>query len=345
VLNPNFDALFRDYPDRVRPLAHPEPLGGAGGQSGARLWRYRGAAGEFVLRAWPSHGPGRDHLELVHHWLSLTTDLGFTPIPIRDNFGQSLREFDGYHWEIAPWLKGAPDCEHSPSSGHRRAAFVALAAFHLRLAALGKQGPSPGLFGRHRSIRQLIDGGFDRIETTCRAKKNVADGPHDHALRWLGLARTRAPVAEARLASVVSRVVHLQPCLRDARPEHFLFDGERLSGLVDFGAMGIETVAADLARLIAEWLGGDSVARHDALAAYESLRPLDTTEATLIEVFEASAAILIGERWIRWHYIENREFDDPEAVTRGIRKSITQLERAAPSISLAPMRRGCPQGG
>jgi homoserine kinase type II len=115
--------------------------------------------------------------------------------------------------------------------------------------------------------------------------------------------------------------------LRDARPEHFLFEGESLSGLVDFGAMGIETVAADLGRLIGEWLAGDSSARRDALAAYEAVRPLDRSELELIDVFECSAAILIGERWARWHYLENLSFDDPLAVTRGLQKSSAQLER------------------
>ena len=56
-------------------------------------------------------------------------------------------------------------------------------------------------------------------------------------------------------------LIRLQPALRDARPEHFLFEDDRLSGLVDFGAMGVESVAADLARLIGEWFDGDPDAR------------------------------------------------------------------------------------
>ena len=46
----------------------------------------------------------------------------------------------------------------------------------------------------------------------------------------------------------------MQPCLRDARPEHFLFVENVLTGLIDFGAMDFETVAGDLARLLGEWL-------------------------------------------------------------------------------------------
>lgn len=325
--NPPFDQLFGDYPPAFMPLDEPEALGGGGGHSGARLWRYRAAAGQFVLRAWPTNGPGRAHIKRVHHWLSLTADLGFTPIPIQDNAGQSIRECGGRIWEIAPWMDGTLDCGQPPSPEHRRAAFAALAALHCRLAHLGHQGTSPGILERHSSLRQLLDGGFDLLEKACRTECSPANGPRDHALRWVELARLLAPFVESRLASLVSRVLFLQPCLRDARPEHFLFDGNRVSGLIDYGAMGIETVAADLARLIGEWLGGDLSARREALGVYEAIRPLDPTESTLIAVFESSAAILIGERWSRWHYLEHRTFDDPDAVASGIAKSISQMER------------------
>ncbi len=338
MYNPPFDELFGEYPPHIRPLARPEPLGGAGGHSGSRLWRYRSAAGQFVLRAWPPAGPGRAHLEQVHHWLSLTADMGFTPVPVRDISGQSLRECDGRLWEVAPWLNGAPDCGHAPTKEHLQAACAALAALHVRLAGLGHQGYSPGLFQRLEAIRRLIDGEFDLIEGICSAQRDRECEPREQAQRWLKLARLLARDLEDRIRGAVTRVVFLQPSLRDARPEHFLFEGECLSGLVNFAAMGIETVAADLARLIGEWLEGDSSARRDALAAYEAVRPLDPSESALIEVFERSSALLIGERWARWHYLEHRTFDDPAAVTQGIAKSAARLERLLQTATGAGMR-------
>jgi len=325
--DPPFDKLFLDYPEPIRPRSEPEALGGAGGQSGSSLWRYRGSAGPFVLRAWPPYGSSRAHIERVHHWLSLTADLGFIPVPLRDNFGQSLREYDGRLWEIAPWLSGAPDCTSTPSREHRDAAFAALAALHRRLAEFGQRGPSPGLIDRHQAIRQLIAGGFDLLERACDARHDTESANREPAFRWIKLARLCAPDVETRLRSAVTRIMFLQPCLRDARPEHFLFEGGRLSGLVDFGAMDFETVAADLARLMGEWLEGDSLARRDALAAYEAARPLEPVESAVIDVFECSAAILIGERWARWHYLEDRRFNDPLAVSRGLQKSLARMER------------------
>jgi homoserine kinase type II len=123
--------------------------------------------------------------------------------------------------------------------------------------------------------------------------------------------------------------VALQPCLRDARPEHFLFSGDRVTGLVDFGAMAIESVAADLARLLSEWVGPDRSARAEGLAAYTPIRPLDGFELALIDVFEDSAALLGAGRWVRWHFLEGRVFDDPSAVAGGIARGLDRLARRA----------------
>ena len=138
---------------------------------------------------------------------------------------------------------------------------------------------------------------------------------------------SRSDRGSIRLAKASSTLVRLQPVLRDARPEHFLFEDHRLTGLVDFGAMGVESVAADLARLMGDWLDGDVSARREALASYERVRPLDSTEARLITAFETMAAVLIGERWVRWHYVEKRRFDDPQAVSKGIDRGRSRLER------------------
>ena len=122
------------------------------------------------------------------------------------------------------------------------------------------------------------------------------------------------PVLLEPLEQAAARIIRLQPCLRDARPEHFLFEGDRLSGLVDYGAMGVDSVAGDLARLLGEWSGGDPTARSEALDSYQVVRPLDPTEASLIRVFESATALLIGERWVRWKYIEGSPFRRPDCV-------------------------------
>jgi Ser/Thr protein kinase RdoA (MazF antagonist) len=321
------DMLAR-YPRRAQPLGGLDSLGGAGGLSGSRLWRYRSERGLLVLRGWPPDGPGRAHLERVHRWLGLADDLGFIPAPIADRAGETLQDYEGRFWELAPWMPGAAEVARPPASARVRSAFAALAAFHQRLGGERRTGTSPGLEQRHATIARLLRGEFDALERAIRQPgASPPDEPRPMALRWLGLARALAPRLLDPLRTAAGRVLPLQPCLRDARPEHFLFEGDCVSGLVDFGAMGVECVAGDLARLLGEWLDGDPAARAAALAAYEQVRQLDAAEAGLIDAFAKSSALLIGERWIRWHYLEGRRFDDPSAVARGIARGQTYLER------------------
>jgi Ser/Thr protein kinase RdoA (MazF antagonist) len=320
------DELLNRYQVRLQPVSALESLGGGGGYSGARLWRFRAKHGQLVLRAWPAHGPGRAQLEEVHRWLFATADLGFVPVPFRDREGRSLQDWQGSLWEVTPWLAGVADLSCPPEFEHLRLAFNGLAAFHERLLGEQVNDSSPGLRNRRDTLSALVRGGFDTLESAMQ--RALPHSPEEaDGYTWLALARRLGPKLLEPLEQAAARIMRVQPCLRDARPEHFLFDGDHLSGLVDYGAMGVDSVAADLARLLGEWSGGDSTARREALDSYERVRQIDPAEAGLIPVFESATALLIGERWVRWKYIEGRRFDDPNAVAKGLLRSLGQLRR------------------
>jgi hypothetical protein len=334
MANRAFFELLARYPQHVQPLSELEAQGNAGGFSGARLWRFRAVTGQFVLRSWPANGPDRSHLENIHHWLFLTSETGLTPVPIRDNSDRTVQEFEGTLWEITPWLSGQADSAHPPSSTRVQAAFTGLAALHARWASVLDYKASPGLALRCHAVEHLVGGGFDVIENAIThqpASSTLAAAGR----QWLALARSLAPLLHETLRKASKSILFLQPCLRDARSEHFLFEQDRLSGIVDFGAMGMECVAGDLARLIGDWLGGDPIARAHALTAYERIRPLAPSETSLIPVFESSADLLIGERWLHWHLLEGRVFEDPHAVSKGLARGLKRLERLALTMARA----------
>ena len=324
------DEIIRRYPRSNQPLAQTEFLGGAGGLEWAHDSGDMSRPSALWSCAWPSHGPGRAHLEEVHHWLARTVGLEFIPMPIADRTGRTLQELDGVFYEVTPWLPGEPDPTRSPAPGRLRSAFSSLAAFHERFTAERYQGLSPGLKYRHEISVRLVEVGLDTLEQAIETGPGSEEPLcRESAIRWVNLARTVAPRLLETLRDASARFVYLQPCLRNARPDHFLFVDERLTGLVNFGAMGVDCVAGDLARLMNDWLDDDSTARIEALDAYERVRPLDAAEASFIDVFESSLALLIGEHWIRWHFLEGRHFDDPQAVTRGIARGLAHLERLA----------------
>ncbi len=314
------------YPPSSRPIGAVEALGNAGGFSGARLWRFLAPRGVLVLRCWPLQGPDRAHLEQVHAWLVESADLGFLAVPIATVDGATLVDDHGRLWELADWLPGSADRDRPPAREHLRAMFAGLALVHRRLAAHQSFGPSPGLTSRAEELELLTRHEFARLNAAIERKPTDPAAPL--ARTWLVRAVGLAPrIADATRRAAL-RPLPLQPCLRDARPDHFLLEGARLTGLVDFGAMGLDSVAGDLARLLAESVGADRLARSEALRAYESIRSLSVSEARSIEDFERANAVLGPARWVRWQFIEGREFDEPDAVIRGLRRGLERLDEA-----------------
>ena len=234
----------------------------------------------MVLRAWPPDGPGREHLERVHRlalsdwpsWDSSRFPSAIEPVD-RSRITRVVSGKSRLGWRARP-------TSAQPARACRlRASFAGLAAFHQRLAGEQVEAVSPGLRKRYETVAQLIAGwvrharGGGRSGTAASAPSMPP--PRAGGWRWLG---PSPRCCSTRLTRRPRWSLRLQPCLRDARPEHFLFEGDRLSGLVDFGAMGVDCVAGDLARLIGEWLDGDPAARGEALAAYERIRPLEPAE-------------------------------------------------------------------
>jgi Ser/Thr protein kinase RdoA (MazF antagonist) len=162
-------------------------------------------------------------------------------------------------------------------------------------------------------------------------ESSLAHHPDDeHAgpgRRWMAMARSAVPWLLPALRDASRLHVSLQPCLRDARPEHFLFDGDRLSGLIDFGAMGIDCVATDLARLLGEWGIEPAPLPYGILAAYDRVRPLESSASAFVANFQAAADVLIAGHWLSWHFLEHRRFEDPGTVRDGITRGLARLER------------------
>jgi homoserine kinase type II len=298
--------ILSRYASPLRPSGSLEPLGNAGGLSGARLWRYRSEIGPLGLRAWPDDGPGRQHLDQVHHWLI---------------------EAAGTFWELAPWMPGTADQSPIPKEAPTRSAFEALASFHRKLEHERTMAASPGLIRRLELLQNLEQGGLSALRDAIENAKEEAPDRRELEMQWLSQAYAALPRLIEPASLAAQRPLPLQPCLRDARKEHFLFIDDKVTGLVDFGLMGLDCVAADLARLMGDWLPIVGSLRTEALAAYDAVRPLAADERAVLDSFESSADLLIGERWLRWHYLENKVFNDTTAVTEGIRRSVVRLER------------------
>lgn len=316
------------------PGAALESLGASGGFSGARFWRIRSDAGDWCLRQWPDEHPPVERLLFIHGVLehaAAETDVPLpAPRPARD--GSTLVECDGRLWELSPWLPGEADFERHPSPLRLQAALLALAEFHRAAGQCPlwkpRRAASPGLISRYRQLVELQDGLAELIAQQIAARRRGWDALHPLAERVLAGFRALARVVEPRLRPWVTREVNLQPCIRDIWHDHLLFEEERLTGILDFGAMREETVAADLARLLGSLGGDDAEFWQLGLTLYQSARRLSIEQLELIDVFDRSTVILAGMNWLDWIYVQERAFEDRPAVERRMRHWIARLEHA-----------------
>ena len=323
------------YPAQFRPTDPITPLGNSGGGSGATLWQYASGLGLLGIRAWPVDGPNLTALTHIHRWLDRLADLGFVPIPIPTRDGRTIVDFEGRFYELSRWMPGASDLDRPPAPSRLRSAFSGLAAVHQRLSAPPRTGRSSALQARLDEAESLLAMELGLMDFAVG--KTPGDPIGERSRRWLSVARDGLVSLLPKLRRAVGVELRLQPVLRDARPEHFLFEGDRLVGLVDFGAMGVDSLAVDLARLLSEWVGTDRAAQTTALDAYTGINSLSPHEVESIDLFAESAAWLGPARWIRWHFVERRPFDDPDAVRRGLDRSLSRLfERIAPIRSSEP---------
>lgn len=106
----------------------------------------------------------------------------------------------------------------------------------------------------------------------------------------------------------------LQLVLRDVWYAHVLFNQPQVSGIIDFGSIGVDSVGTDIARLLRSWIPGDDADFSDALDAYHQIRPLSAIERDAFVQFDRTSRVLSAFQWIEWLAIDRREFDDWEAV-------------------------------
>ncbi len=306
-------------------------LAGAGGFSGAEFWRFSTAMGDFCLRRWPPEHPSEDRLRLIHAVLRHAARAGitFVPLPVATVHGDSFVRHGGRRfWELTPWLPGTADFHVNSEPKKLEAALTALAQFHSAAEdfphpSAGK-ATSPTIASRLELVQELLAGEAEQIAGA------VSHAPPSHPLMSYAQPILRgffdfAPQTQQELLATSTLQTQLQPIIRDIHSDHVLFDGERVTGIIDFGAMNIDTPAADVARLLGSLVEDDAAAWQAGLRAYESIRPLTDVQRQLVAVFDRSSVVLSGMNWLRWLYLENRRFNNLPAIAARLQTAVRRL--------------------
>ena len=262
MVAPPADVLAH-YPTAVATLRWV-PLGTAGGYSGAAVWRGESPTGVplFALKAWPP-GVTPARLHEVHAAMARAA-LPFAPTVV-----PPIAEVGGRVWDVTSWMPGTADFATNPT--RLAAAMAALAAIHRAWAAT--------------TLRIDVCPGVVRRLTAC-----------DRALVTLGPPALTlvAARAAATLRPWLHRPMPLQLCLRDVHADHVLYTHDRVTGVIDYGAVAVDHPAVDLARLI----GPDPDRIRPAVELYRASGGVPSVDADFVLALADGGLVGSVLRWL-----------------------------------------------
>lgn len=247
--------------------------------------------------------------------------------------GRTFVSAEGHLWELAPWMPGKPRDPEAATAQHVAAAMAMLAQFHAATAILTETArgaeTAPAVAERLARIERWLHQGTAELmeRESARAEPLLAKRarPLMAAFRqWVSRVET-----ELRAAQKLS--LPLQPCIRDVHDQHVLFLEDergrpRVSGLIDFGAMRVDTVATDIARLLGSLARDDAALWEAGLAAYQQQRPLSDGERQLTRLIDRSNVVLTGPQWLQWLLLEHKQFDALPAILSRLDRVLNRLK-------------------
>jgi Ser/Thr protein kinase RdoA (MazF antagonist) len=293
-----------------------QPHGESMGLSGALVWRVSYNGIYLCLKRWPKEHPSPTDLSAVHDLLQHVTRSGcqIVPAPLVTPDGRSFLRINGFLWDLTPWLPGEPYNRNRPNLQRRLAAMRCLAQFHLSASSHTTPTllPAPGLLNRREILRELRTGRLEQLRQAVYEKP--ASELRSLAEAMLVQIERRLPPTLDELEEAAVTPLSLQWCIRDVKCDHILFMGEQVTGLIDFGAAAIDSVAGDVARLAGSMVGDDRLSWAPVVEAYSEIRPLSPDERCAIDCYDRGGTVASAANWIRWLFKENRVYSPPEAV-------------------------------
>lgn len=308
------------------PIKDLEYLGGAGGFSGAQLWKITTVDfKQYCLRRWPRSHPDRERLDWINLVLIHAVANGCVQVavPIESRRGQRYVQQSEFLWELAKWMPGVADFSSDPNPERLENAARTLAQFHLASAQVQLDfRKSPNAQSRHESLQQSA-----ALLSSIEQAPGVTEIPSINFLRELVVKKRQmfANQLASQLEPFLNEIFPVQPVIRDVWHDHVLFTGNEVTGVVDFGAMAIDNIALDLSRLLGSLVADQPERWELAIQAYSELRPLQPREIEFAMALDRCSAFLGSLNWLKWILLEGRSFESTDAVEKRIVGLIARL--------------------
>lgn len=296
------------------------------GLSAARVWRVTAGGRDWALRRWPPDGPEPQRLAELHRWLAHLEAAALpVAVPQRSDVGATFITLGDGLWQLEPWRPGEPELTDPADAPRVAAALQGLARLHRASAAYRPSPAGARWFQTDRGPAPAVAERLDKFaawsptalrEARDRLRPTTASHTAAPLRRILEAAPAGVETLRPQLQAAQSIDVPLCPCLRDARPDHFLFTGAELTGIIDPSSARTDTVVADLTRLLGGYCPQLPRDWRAAMAAYESVRPLSAAELQLLPLLDASNTLLSGLTWVERAVVETEILNQPPVQAR-----------------------------
>jgi homoserine kinase type II len=269
----------------------------------------------------------RERIDNIDSLMKLARNKGLQFVPelfTSAKNGESCMIHSDRLWELTTWMPGSAANPAQVSREQVESAFAALALLHGAWAHLSAgRAPCPGVLRRIQACREwekLVQSGW-RVPIDC------ADPALPWAERAFKLLEIHSNKIPRKLESWLDRPISLQPCLCDIWCDHVLFEGNMVTGVVDYGGVKTDHVAVDLARLLGSLVEDRAELRAAGLRAYSRLRPISLEEEELVTVLDVTGTLVGLITWLKWLYLEGKQFDDRAAAAKRLQALVERIEK------------------
>lgn len=259
------------------------------GFSGATVWRGEfGGESLFALKRWPDWVTA-NHLRQLHAWMSAarSTSCEFVPTVLPTISNDSVLTTPDGCWDVTTWMPGLADFRTNPTSERIAAVCEAVAALHRVWSGLCVGStPCPAV------TRRLM------LLGTWNARSRSFDfGGHPDLVRSLAVVTDRFDRCRADLQPWRTIPVPIFPCHTDLWHDNILFTGNRVTGVIDYGAMKIDSPAVDLARMLGDLASPHSPRFDEGLKAYHAAGPPVTVSPELVRILAETGSVCALANW------------------------------------------------
>jgi Ser/Thr protein kinase RdoA (MazF antagonist) len=231
------------------------------------------------------------------------------PSPIVSDTLSTLAPFQDCYWELTPWLAGESDFEEHPTRERLESMCQSLAVLHLEAKAL-EIPPQDSRWDQR--AKQLADLARSLDAGELLMNHEQLDLPADVS----NSLRRAVAIVNKQAGRLQMDSTSRQWIWGDSWHHNFLFDGDRVVGLVDFATVRVDTPLADLARLLGSattdhpdwWQAGSE--------SYARVRRLSVMDHELIRHLGDVGTVVSLGNWLRWLGVEQRNFANPTEAHR-----------------------------